>query len=278
MVRKNKADKELEQEEELWFGHSPRKPVRENLDEPSRHRSETDKMEYHPVVHYYIEQTDLSSTEIAKIVGIDRKAVDAMKAKSHREAMMDPTGRVQKGWENDRVNAEIMRLHYEELSYIEIAEQVGLSWQTVRSRLSKEFAKNMEKKREFVAGRQYADLEVLRNELLEVILNTKGDSFDASDAMEMLADGRVADLIEMVEKKAKKSQDARFKAMELLLKTMEREGKLFGVDQNNLSITHTMKIEPESIELLQRIKKTREIEDVVEAEVVEDFDMTGGLM
>lgn len=264
-------------ERNIDFGHNPRQSVKENLEDLGRNNKAVEAQEeFHPLVYHYVENTDLNDSEISRITGIDRRTIGKLKTQSSKPATLDHFGRVRKGAENDRVNSEILRLYGEGLTYLEVAEQVGLSWQSVRARLSKQFSQHMEKKRDDVAGRQYADLEIIRNELLEIIINTDKDSFDSADATEMLADGRVSDLIEMVEKKAKKSQDSRFKAIELLLKTMEREGKLFGVDQNSVTVNHNIRVEPEAIELMQRLKK-REVSDAIEAEVIENYEVMGEL-
>ncbi len=271
-ARKQFIEDEIEATKDIDFGHNPRKPVRENLKDFDNNKSHEAQEEFHPVVLYYVTQTDLNDTEISKITGIDRRTIGKLKTQAMKPAQKDHFGRVQKGPENDRVNAEIMRLNAEGLTYLQIAEQVGLSWQSVRSRLSKQFSKAMEQKRDDIAGRQWADMEVLRNEMLEIALSTSGEDFDMNDAMEMLGDGRVEDLLEMVKKKAKSGLDSRFKAVELILKISEREAKLFDIDKNSVTVNHNIRVDPEAVELMQRLKK-REISDTIEGQVVDDEEM-----
>lgn len=252
-----------------------RKRARNNIapmSEAKNNRSPEDREEFIPVVEHLIIQ-GLNDSEIAREVGIDRKAVAHLR-KTARPAKKNPLGMVQRGIENDRVNYEILRLNAEGLTYVQIAEEVGLSWDTVRSRLRKEFAKALESKREEVAGRQVADMEIMRMELLEIIIRSNDDGFDTESFVEMIHEGEFTAAIKKISEKATKTQDAKFKAMETLLKLLEREAKLFNTDADKtVNINHNIKVEPEAIALLNRIEQRNQIDNVIDAEVITDFEM-----
>ena len=132
-------------------------------------RSKQDQAETRPVIEHLI-IAGATDSEIAKQTGLDRKAVAHHRKTSARPVDRDHLGHVQKGPEEDRLQAEILRLRAEGLTYVEIAEEVGLGWTSVRSRLRNEYANYLKEKREEVAGRQAADLEIARMEILEIII------------------------------------------------------------------------------------------------------------
>lgn len=250
-----------------------RRPARENIDpNATNNRSEADRAEVYPVIEHLLIQ-NLSDTEIAKITGVDRKAVAHLRKTSARKPVMGPQGHVQKGQESDRLNGEILRLRAEGLNYVEIAEQVGLSWTSVRARLRVAYKDYMLEMRDAVAGRQVADLEVVRNELLEIIIRADDMELSLEEFEDELAEGNYANLIKKVQDKARTSQDYKFKAMEVLLKLLDREAKLYGLDADKtMNVNHNIKVEPAAIELLGRLEN-RQIDDTIDGEVVEDWDM-----
>ncbi len=256
-----------------------RKPARENIaPKGTNNRSEADREEFRPVVEHLIIQ-NLNDTEIAKITGIDRKAVAHLRKTSARPAEKNGIGMVTRGSESDRVTGEILRLKAEGLSYVEIAEEVGLSWTSVRSRLRNAYRDYMIEQRDAVAGRQVADIEVLRNELLEIIIRDDCDIEITVDEIEIaLQEGAYGSIIKKVSEKNKAALEAKFKAMEVLLKLMDREAKLYGLDADKtMNVNHNIKVEPQAIELLSRLEKTREIDNTVDAEVVEEDWTMGNL-
>ncbi len=251
-----------------------RKPARENIDpKPGNNRSGADREEFRPVVEHLIIQ-NLNDSEIARITGIDRKAVAHLRKSSARQAEKHPvTGTVVAGPESDRLTGEILRLKAEGLTYVEIAEEVGLSWTSVRARLRNAYRDYMLEQRDAVAGRQVADIEVMRNDLLEVIIRENATT-DLNDVMDDLAEGDYASALKKVHDAAIKTQDAKFRAMELMIRLMDREAKLYGLDADKtMNVNHNIKVEPQAIELLNRLEKTQ-LDNTIEGEIVEeDWDM-----
>lgn len=257
-----------------------RKPARENIDpnHGTGARSEEDNAEIRPVIEHLL-IANASDTEIARVVGIDRKAVAHLRKSTARKPLKNAmTGQIQKGQESDRLTGEILRLRAEGLSYVEIADQVGLSWTSVRARLRVAYKDYMLEMRDAVAGRQVADLEVVRNELLEVIIRDHREDMEA-----VMEDGETWDemdssgmrrLLEKAYEKGRKNQDTKFRAMEVLLKLMDREAKLYGLDADkNVNVNHNITVNPAAIPLLQRLEQ-RELDNVVEAEIIEaEFEL-----
>lgn len=165
----------------------------------------------------------------------------------------------------------------------DIAKSVGVSTATVRKHLNRFYAAHFEKNRSQIAGSQYADIQMIKEELLEFILKDAGDELKQFMAQVQAQDVDLDDqaqrsqIIEKAFNKGRKSFDTKAKAMEVFLKYLDREAKLSGVDAAaNVNVNHRVKIEPQAIELLQRIQQTHEISDAIEGEVVENFDSMGG--
>ncbi len=254
--------------------HDPRKPLRENLGPAQTRRPDEERDEIAASVYALLTQ-GLNDTQIGERLGISRKAVAYYRKKSSGVAKKSPLGMVQRGTENDRVQFEILRLHYEGLTYVEIAEQVGLSWETVRARLRKEMAKGLADKRDEVAGQAFADMQVMRLELLDIIIRSDTDiDIDHDEMIEALSEGKYDTILEKVSNKNKAALEAKFKAMEVLIKLMDREAKQFGTNADqNVNVNHNVKVDPQAIELLGRLEQVQEIDNVVDAEVVDDFNM-----
>lgn len=250
-----------------------RRTVKENIEQNKGpgERSEHDKLELYPVIEHLIIQ-GLNDTQIAKETGIDRKAVAHIRKQSRPAVRHPVTDMVKRGPESDRVDAEILRLASLGMTYVEIAEQVELSWTTVRVRLTKQYKQYLESQREIAGARQVADMEIMRNQLLEIIIKIDDDEIDMADIDDALANGDYKSLLKKVSDKAKNSQDSKFKAMEILIKLLADERKMFGLDAAaNINVNHNVKVDPQTIDLLQRIEK-RAVENVVEAEIIDDDD------
>lgn len=257
-----------------------RRTARENVSKnPGRGpRPPEDQAEIRPVIEHLL-IAGASDTEIARQTGVDRKAVSHLRKTSARPAEKDHFGHVQHGPEDDRVQAEILRLRAEGLTYVQIAEEVGLSWNSVRARLRMAYKSYMETQRDHVAGRQHADIEMMRNELLEVIIRDYREDMEAvlneDEQWDELDSSGFRNVLQRAYERGRKNQDSKFKAMEVLIRLMDREAKLFGLDaadQLNVNVSHTIK--PEAIGLLTELKaRQAQINDVVEAEIVDDFTL-----
>lgn len=231
--------------------------------------------ERRPVIEQYIAE-GMKDAEIAALVGVDRKAVGYIREHTSRPARKNGIGHIQPGTEATRADAEIMRLYGEGLTYVQIAEEIGLSYANVRARLTRAYAAYADKIKDTVAGRQYADIQMMKEELLEIIirdakedleaLREEGDGIDEFDALAVHA------LIEKAFQKGRKNIDTKFKAMEVFLKLCEREAKIFGIDAaSNVNVSHTVRVEPEAIELLGRLERARAAQsDIIDAEVIDE--------
>ncbi len=255
-----------------------RKPVRETIEQNKGpgERSLEDQLQLHPVVEQLIIQ-GLNDSEIARQTGLDRKAVAHLRKKTRPAKRHPVTGGVSRGPESARVDGEILRLSAMGLSYVEIAEQLDVSWSTVRARLTKQYKEYLKGQREIAGARQTADIEMMRVELLEIIIRDDADvEINQDEIMDALSNGEYGDILRKLSAKNKAAIEAKFKAMEVLIKLMDREAKNFGLDAaSNVNVNHNVTVNPESIELLQRLKtRHQEIDNTIDAEVIDvEFDM-----
>lgn len=252
-----------------------RRPARENIEKNKGpgERSVEDQIELHPVIEHLIIQ-GMTDTQIAKEVGIDRKAVANLRKTARATELHPISGQVRRGAESARVDAEILRLAGMGMSYLDIAQEVNLSYQTVRARMTRQYKEYLADQREIAGARQTADIEMMRNELLEIIIRDNSGEVDQDMIMQALESGDFQSLGKKMSDKAKGELESKFKAMEILIKLMDRESKTFGLDAAaNINVNHNI-ILPETIGLLNDLKQ-REIGNVVEAEIIEDFDLGG---
>lgn len=169
---------------------------------------------------------------------------------------------------------DMVQLFEENTPVQEIARQVGLATSTTRKMLNKFYAGHFEKNRSSIAGSQYADIQMMKEEMLEFILKDAGHELvqfvksAEAEGTDLSDSAKVNQLIEKAFNKGRKSFDTKAKAMEVYLKLLDREAKLSGVDAaTNVNVNHRVKVEPQAIELLQRLQQTQEI---VDGEVVAD--------
>lgn len=276
------SDEDVIEKAETEADRSARVPARELVQRRERAAgrppaAETEALA--PIIYQHI--TDgLTDTEIARLTGVDRKAVAYYRTKSQRPVRKTSIGHVPGGAEGDRALAEMMRLFGEGLTYLQIAEQLGLSYQTVRAKLSKAYASYLESIKETVAGRQYADIQMMKEELLEIIIRDHAEELkalqDQAEGIDEFDEFSVHSLVEKAFQKGRKNVDTKFKAMEVFLKLMEREAKIFGIDAaSQVNVSHTVKVDPSAIPLLARIEEKRAgDDDVLDAEIVEEeFDL-----
>lgn len=269
--------------EVIMSDHEPnpaRLPVRaEPLPNGAGRRPAAQTEEMMPVFEQMVVD-GFTNKEIAERLGVSIRTITEWRKKVTREPRRNSTGHIV-GTENAKLTADCVRLFSAGLTYLQIAEEVGVSYETVRSRLGKAYATYMESQRDTVAGRQYADLQVLKAELLELILRDHMEDLEAvmSDELRDPDDDQGwRSLIEKAFNKGRKNTDTKLAAVDRYLKVLDREAKLFGIDQNNMNITVNHRVDPATITLLQRLEGAQsDPDDIVDADIVDDTLQLGSM-
>lgn len=226
-----------------------------------------------------------NNSQIAREIGVTVKTVRKWRAEASRpEPERNSVGQIV-GANNDLMTAEMIRMYQsEDKTYVQIAEELGVSYVTVRNRLKNVYAEYAAKMKEELVGKTFADFQVMKEELLAIIIRDASEEIGQARAELEAVDPEdtisFEAVIEKAYNKGRRNTDTKFKAMEVYIKIAEREAKLFGHDAaSQMNINHTVKVEPEAIDLLQRINASRETQpDVIDVEIVSDEPLElGGL-
>lgn len=247
-------------------------PWSEGRGRPTKEQQEAKQGEFEALV-----VLGLNNSEIARRLGVTLKTVRKWRHQSNRPVTrMDQRPQIKKT-DVDRFNAEALRLYSEGLTYVEIAEALGVSYVTVRNRLKVVYKEYAIKMRDEIAGQQFADIQMMKAELLELIVRDHREDLqqivNEGSAIDIDDDAAIKVLAEKAFNKGRKNVDTKLAAIDRYVKLMEREAKLFGADaaeRLDVNVQHTVK--PEAIELLQRLEG-RAVENAVDAEIIEDFDL-----
>ncbi len=231
-----------------------------------------------PILEQYFME-GLNNKQIAKLMGCSADAVANWRKKSVRPphkavARGDKAPIVRGSAEQDRTQAEILRMYAEGMTYLEIAKEIGLSYATVRARLMKAYKQYAEEQRDHLAGRQLADINVMKEKLLAMMMKPGAPSYGRRKKSE---DGEIEpeqdNQSDGTEYLHLKDADAFTKLVDAMVRVMDREARLFGLDAaNKVELSGTIKVDPEAIQLLAKIKEIRHegSNDVVDAELVPD--------
>lgn len=221
-----------------------------------------------------------TNKEIAERLGVSVRTITDWRKKVTREPRRNATGHIV-GTENAKLTSDCLRLFSSGLTYLQIAEEVGVSYETVRARLSKAYASFMESQRDSVAGRQYADLQVLKAELLELIIRDHMEDLNAlanDNDVDIEDEQGMRSLIEKAFNKGRKNSDTKLAAIDRYLRVLEREAKLFGIDQNNVNVTVNHRVDPATITLLQRLEESQsQPDDIIDGDIVDDTLQLGSM-
>lgn len=212
-----------------------------------------------------------TNAAMAKELGVSLRTLSNWKQKASRKARRTPANRIpskEKRW----VMGEACRLWGEGLNFIQIGKELGLAASTVANYVQPAVQQFFEDKRDGVAASQYADLQLLKNELREIIhadhkedieaLQAQGEVIDLDDSTSLNK------LVERAYQKGRKNIDTKLMAIDRYMKILDREAKLVGTDADtNLNINHNVSVAPEAIELLSLLQN-RNTNNVIDGELV----------